>query len=133
MSAAGDISGNRHIVRLVRQDKPGERIALHKTLQDLLIGRIAASDPMAAESERVFKPGNGRDGRVRRKWTLFYRIFVAGKENLIDLAERKAGDLDWRPRDDQLLEFNFEFVEIPLPLFRQAIERQTQQPLLIFA
>ena len=72
-------------------------------MQDLRIGRIAANDPMAAQSEGVSKPGNGRDGRVGRKWTLFYRIFVTGKDDLIDLAERKAGDLDWRPRDDQLI------------------------------
>ena len=71
-----------------------------------------------------------RPHHARGKRTLFNRVLFIVENDLIDLAQGEAGDLDRRVGEDQLLEFDFEFGEIPLAFLAQAIDRQPQGPLL---
>jgi hypothetical protein len=63
-----------------------------------------------------------------RKRSLFGPFFIA-EDDLIDLIEREAGDLDRRVSEDQFLEFDFKFAKIPLAFFAQPIKGKAQRPL----
>jgi hypothetical protein len=63
-----------------------------------------------------------------RKRSLFGPFFIT-EDDLIDLIERDAGDLDRRVSEDQFLEFDFKLAKIPLAFFAQPIKGKAQRPL----
>jgi hypothetical protein len=62
------------------------------------------------------------------KRSLFGTFFIT-EDDLIDLIEREAGDLDRRVSEDQFLEFDFKLAKIPLAFFAQPIKGKAQRPL----
>ena len=55
--------------------------------------------------------------------------FFIAENDLINLFQGKAGELDRRLGEDQFLEFDTELGEIPLTFFAQPINRKAQRPL----
>ena len=51
---------------------------------------------------------------------------------MVDLGRREPGDLYRSVQQDQFLKLNLQGVEIPLPLFCQAIDRQSEYALFVW-
>ena len=83
MVAAGDITGDLHVVGLVGQDAPGGRVPLHNQ-REPRVGRIAANDAMGPEPENVAKAGDC-DAPTRLQRPLLQRLF-GRRRDLIDLG-----------------------------------------------
>ena len=52
---------------------------------------------------------------------------------MIDLGQREPGDLNRRIQQDQLFKLDLKRVKIPLSLFRQAIDRESEDTLFVYA
>lgn len=65
-----------------------------------------------------------------RERPLFDRLVTLAENNVVDLVERKAGDLDRRVGEDQLLELDLQLVQVPLTLFAEAIDGEAENALL---
>jgi hypothetical protein len=51
-------------------------------------------------------------------------------QDLVNFVQRKSGDFDRRVADDQFLELDLEFIEIPLALLAEAVAREPSQTTL---
>src|SRR5579872_3635655 len=85
---------------------------------------------MRPEVKGVAYPGDRNCARLGRERPLFDRIVTLAENNVVDLVEREAGDLDRRVGEDQLLELDLELVQVPLTLLPKAIDGETQNALL---
>ena len=135
MIAAGDMAGDRHVVRLVGENEAGRGgpPSINRA-RDGWFGRIAANDPVIAEREDVahalataFAPGSGASGPASDLQGAIVQNY------LINFVEGEAGDLDRSVHNDQLLELNLEFADIPGPLFAEPINGKPECPLLRLA
>ena len=61
---------------------------------------------------------------------LLDRLVTVAENNVVDLVEREAGDLDRRVGEDQLLELDLQLVQVPFALFAEAIDGEAQNALL---
>ena len=52
---------------------------------------------------------------------------------MVDLGGRESGDLYRRVQQDQFLKLNLQRFEIPLSFFCQAIDRQSEYTLFVYA
>jgi hypothetical protein len=132
MTSAGDVSGDLHVIRLVGQDEARGDAVFQQSSQNLGIGRVAAHDAMQNKLENIPDPGDCDCG-VGLERPLLQSIADVAENHMIDLGRREPGDLNWRIRQDQLFELDLQRVEIPLSLFRQAIDRQSEDALLVWA
>ena len=55
------------------------------------------------------------------------------ENDVVDLVEREAGDLDRRIGEDQLLELDLELVQVPLALLAKAIDGEAENALFDLA
>jgi hypothetical protein len=67
----------------------------------------------------------------RREWPLLDCRRILTKNDLIDLIEREAGNLNGGIYQDQLFELEFKSIQIPFALFGQTIDGEGQHTLLI--
>ena len=130
MRSAGDVAADADIVGLVGQNQPGRIVVPHQSGEDVLIGGVAANEPMVAETEDVASARDCDSARRRRKGALFVRRRIIAEEDLIDLGRAEAGNLDRRLIDDELLELDFEILKAPGAVFAEPVERDAQQALL---
>ena len=113
MHASGDIASDRDVVRLVGQNEPGRRIAVHQFGDNRWIGGVSTNNAMLTEAKYMAETRDRDSVGLGRKRSLFGPFLIA-EDDLIDLIEREAGDLDRRVSEDQFLEFDFKFAKIPL-------------------
>jgi len=90
-----------------------------------LVGHVAPEAAVGGTTSDGDRIGFGREG------TLLHGLVGFAKDDLVDLIEREAGDLDWGVGQDQFLEFYSKFVEVPLAFFAEAIDGETQSALVV--
>src|SRR6266542_6971001 len=86
---------------------------------------------MRTELEEVAGAGDRDRAFIRPERPLLDRLRLIRDDDLIDLVQREARDLDRRFFNDQLLEFNPQLVEIPIAFFRQPVDGEAQDALLL--
>ena len=74
---------------------------------------------MRPELENVANAGDGDGVGLGRERPLLDRVVGFAENDLVDLVEGEAGDLDRRVGQDQLLELDLQLVEVPLALSRR--------------
>ena len=121
MLAASHMAGDLNIVRLVGEDETGRQIVLHQSL-DWSSGSVALPQTMRCDPSAKTSPGrataiaSGSGARGPR----FDGVVRFAKDDLVDLVRSEARDFDRRVGQDQVLELNLQFVEVPLALLAQA-------------
>src|ERR1700692_49002 len=129
MVAPRHVPSDRDIEGFIREDHARD-ICSHEPSDDGGIGGVSADQEMGAEQEQIVYPSDGRRARQRREIASFASILVSADYDLIDLVRTKSRNLDWHVGDDQLLEFRFQFANVPETLFAQAIDGQSESTLL---
>jgi hypothetical protein len=68
-----------------------------------------------------------------RERTLLNAVVRFAEDDLVDLVQGEAGDLDRSVGQDQLLELNLQLVEVPLAFLPKAIGGEAQHALVLLA
>ena len=121
------MTGDRHVVGLVGQDEACRLVAVHEPPERFGLRRAAADNAVGPELEHVAESSD-RDGvglGLERAFLDGVRLVV--EDDLVDFIQREARDLDRHVGEDQFLEFEFQFVEVPLPLLAEAIDGKPQR------
>ena len=85
-----------------------------------------------APSAKTSPSASDGDGvRLGRERTQLDGVVRFAKDDLVDLVQGEAGDLDRRVGQDQLLELNLQFVEVPLALFAETVDGEAKEALLL--
>src|ERR1700730_9174422 len=101
MRTSRHIAGDRNIVRLVGENEPGWGIAVHQFGENRRVGGNA----MLAEAKYVAGTRD-RDGvGLGSKRALFDPFWLMAENDLINLFQREAGDLDRRVAECKFLQF----------------------------
>jgi hypothetical protein len=108
MCASRHIASDRDIIRLIGQNEPGRRFPIHQASQDRRVGSVAAQNAMLTEAKYIAEARERDSVGLGSKRTLFNLFYVIAKDDLVDLLECEAGDLDRRLGEDEFLEFDFE-------------------------
>jgi hypothetical protein len=87
---------------------------------------------MRTELENIADPGDRSCG-VGLEQPLLQTLGGIAENHMIDLGQREPGDLNRRIQQDQLFKLDLKRVKIPLSLFRQAIDRQPEDTLFVYA
>lgn len=124
------MAGDLHVVRLVGQNEAGGIVAVHEPPKRRRVGRAAADDPVGSKLEHVAEPRGRGCGRRWRQRASLDGLPVLGEDDLVDFIKRETGDLDRRIGEDQFLELDFEFEEVPLALLAEPIGGEPQRALL---
>jgi hypothetical protein len=109
------MASDRDVVRLVGQDETSGLVARHQLAQRRRISCAAADDPVRPEVKDIAHAGDGDCAGLRRERPLFDRIVSLIENNVVDLVEREASDLDRRLGQNQLRELDFEFSRFHRP------------------
>jgi hypothetical protein len=120
-------------VRFVGQDQTSSRVAPYHLAEGLRISCAAANDPVGPEVKNIANAGNGDCAGVGRDRPLLDRFVSRVENDVIDLVEREAGDLDRRIGEDQLLELDLQLVQVPLALLAKAIDGDAENALFDLA
>jgi hypothetical protein len=115
---------------IVGQDEPGRGIALHEPAKDQRVGRVAADQAVQPKLKDIPGAGDCDSAGVGRQRPLFDGLRLVADHDLVDFVESEAGQLDRRIVQNQFLEFDFELVEVPLPLLAESVGGKAQQALL---
>jgi hypothetical protein len=67
---------------------------------------------MRPEQEDVARPRDGDGAGLRRERSGLDRRLLVVEDDLVNLFERKAGDLDRRVGENKVLELDFELIQI---------------------
>ena len=76
---------------------------------------------MRPERKNIPRAGDGDSISLGCERPLLNRVVAIAEDDLVDLVESEAGDLDRSVGQDQLLELNLQFVKVPLALLAKAI------------
>jgi hypothetical protein len=85
---------DRNIVRFIRQDKAGGRIALHQPAERFGNGRVAAHEAVRSQRKNVTKAGNGDSIAFGLERAELHSLGRVAEDDLVDLVEREASDLN---------------------------------------
>src|ERR1700740_3495123 len=115
------VSPDRDIEGLICKDHARE-VCPHKPPDDGGIGGVSTDQEMGAKQEQIVYSSDGSRARQGPEIASFISIFVFADQDFIDFVRAKSLNFDWRTGDDQLLEFRFQFADVPDTLFAQAID-----------
>ena len=88
---------------------------------------------MRPERKNIARAGDGDSIRLGRERTLLNGVVRFAEDDLVDLVQGEAGDLDRSVGQDQLLELNLQLVKVPLALLPKPIDGEAQDALLLLA
>ena len=125
MGSAGDIPGDLRVIGLVGQNEAAGGVAFQQSRKNRGIGRVTADNAMRTELENIADPGDRSCG-VWLERPLLQPLSGVTENDVIDFGRREPSDLYRRVEQDQFLKLDLQRLEIPLPLFRQAIDRQSR-------
>ena len=86
---------------------------------------------MRTELKHISNAGDRNRSIVWPQRPLLDRSRDIGNDDLVDLVDREARDLDGRLFEDQFLEFDLELVEIPFAFFCEPVDGEPQHTLLL--
>ena len=88
---------------------------------------------MDPKRKNIAKASNGSGVRLGRERPPLDGVVRFAKNDLIDLVQGEAGDFDRGVCQDQFLELNLQFVEVPLTRFAETVHGEAQDALLLLA
>ena len=84
------------------------------------------------ELEDIANPGD-RSGWIWVKWPLLQPFGGVAENDMVNLGWRETRDFDRRIDHDQFFELDLQRVEVPLALFRETIDRESEHALFVLA
>lgn len=109
------------------------RSSSHQSLDFLRVGRAATDDAVGSKRKNI-APAVDRDcASFRREGPPFDCIIGLVENDVIDLVGSESRNFDGSVDQNQVFEFDLEFIEVPFAFLAQAVDGQPENPLLGFA
>ncbi len=102
-------------------------------MQYLRVGRVRACDPMRSQLKDIADLRDRRCDQIRFQGAFLKPVSAVTQNDLVDLIEGEARDLDRSVGQDQLLELDFERLQAPAAGFAQTVDGEAQHTLLVVA